>query len=586
MANEFFHLGVRFYQQGHYEKAIEYFRKALRLNPGLIHAYNYLGNAYQEVKQFDQAMASYARAMEMCPSDPTAFMNAGIACQNTARDDAAAVYFRKALAVAPHREQIYEYLGFTLMNQGKFEEALEVYRSLLQTNRSSVTAFIRIGSILKQQGRQDKSEEYLRAARESQPDNIVPWQSFLAGMLYNPRHDMGAVFREHVKFAEKFAEPLAPRRDVFPNNRSKTRRLKIGYVSPDFKNHSVSYFIEPVLASHTREQYEIFCFSDVCDPDEVTSRIRGYADQWRDIAGLTDAAVHRLIRNDAIDVLVDLAGHTARNRMLLFARRPAPVQVTWIGYPATTGLSAMDYRIVDDYTDPPGTTEKYYTEKLLRIPGCSLCYLPDRESPLVGPLPARVSGHVTFGSFNHFAKVTPPVIALWAEILGAVRDSRLVLKANSLSDHRTQRYVGDAFLEAGIPGTRIKLLGWETDKRRHLETYNRVDIALDTFPYHGTTTTCEALWMGVPVITLAGDLYASRTGISLLSNAGLPELVARSSEEYVGKAIHLAGDLEKLESLRRGLREMMKQSPLTDAGRLVKNLEDSYRQMWETWCKT
>jgi len=585
MGNKFYHAGIRFFENGHYEKAIENFRKALQLNPGLVHAYNYIGNAYQEKRQFDEAMAYYARAMEMSPTDPTAYINAGIACQNTERDDTAAEYFRKALDLAPHIEQIYEYLGFSLTNQGNLDEALEVYISLLQANRTSVTALIRMGSILKQQGQQDKSEEYLRAAIESQPDNIVPRQSLLAAMLYNPRHDMHTVFHEHLKFAQQFAEPFTRRTAAFPNNRSKTRRLRLGYVSPDYKNHSVSYFIEPVLKAHTGEQCEVFCFSDVQHPDEVTSRIRGYSDRWRDIAGLSDEEVYALIRKDAIDILIDLTGHTAHNRMLLFARKPAPVQATWIGYPATTGLSAIDYKIVDDYTDPPGMTEQFYTEKLLRIPGCSLCYLPERESPAVGPLPALSSGHITFGSFNHFAKVTPAVMKLWAEILSAVQGSRLVLKANSLSDRWTQRYVRDAFLRAGIPGERIELLGWEKEKRRHFETYNRIDIALDTFPYHGTTTTCEAIWMGVPVITLAGSVYASRTGISLLSNAGLPEFVAVTSEEYVEKAVRLAGDLQRLESLRRGLREMMTRSSLTDANRFVMHLEQGLRVLWERWCE-
>jgi predicted O-linked N-acetylglucosamine transferase (SPINDLY family) len=244
----------------------------------------------------------------------------------------------------------------------------------------------------------------------------------------------------------------------------------------------------------------------------------------------------------------------------------------------------MDYKIVDSYTDPPGLTDRFYTEKLIRVPGCYLCYLPDRESPEVGPLPAISTGHITFGSFNNFTKVTPDMMGLWSDIVKAIPGSRLVMKAKSLSDKSTCGYVIDMFKQKGIPAERIELLGWEPSSKGHLETYNRIDIALDTFPYHGTTTTCEALWMGIPVITLAGTTHASRVGVSLLSNVGLPELVATTPEEYVVKAVDLARDLEKLQTLRKCLRVMMAHSPLTDAKKFTENLEQCYRKVWKRWC--
>ena len=298
---------------------------------------------------------------------------------------------------------------------------------------------------------------------------------------------------------------------------------------------------------------------------------------------MSDEQVANLIKSDGVDLLVDLSGLTEHNRWLVFARKAAPVQITWIGYPATTGLSTMDYKIVDSYTDPPGLTDRFYTEKLIRVPGCYLCYLPDRESPEVGPLPALSEGHITFGSFNNFVKLTPDMMGLWSDIVKAIPGSRLVMKAKSLSDKSTYGYVIDTFKQKGIPAERIELLGWEPSSKGHLETFNRIDIALDTFPYHGTTTTCEALWMGVPVITLAGTTHASRVGVSLLSNVGLPELIAATPEEYIAKAVGLARDLEKLQTLRKCLRDMLSRSPLTDAKRFTLNLEEVYRKIWANW---
>ena len=339
-----------------------------------------------------------------------------------------------------------------------------------------------------------------------------------------------------------------------------------------------------MLASHTHERFEIFCYSDVLAPDNVTERLQGYADRWHNIADMQDEEVAELVLKDGIDILVDLAGHTGNNRMLLFARKPAPVQVSWLGYPNTTGLSTMDYRFVDPYTDPHGLTDPFYTEKLLRLPESFLCYLPDENSPDVGYLPETVSGHITFGSFNIFTKMTEEVLALWADILKNIPNARLLLKTKSFSDKQICAKVMKIFSQKGIYSERVELLGHQEHFLKHLSLYNRIDIGLDTFPYNGTTTTCEALWMGVPVITLAGNNHASRVGVSLLTNTGLEDLIAKTHDEYVDIAVNLAADTRRLQKLRRNLRPMMKNSPLTDAKRFTDNLENSYRHMWEMWC--
>jgi predicted O-linked N-acetylglucosamine transferase (SPINDLY family) len=346
----------------------------------------------------------------------------------------------------------------------------------------------------------------------------------------------------------------------------------------------VNYFIEPVLAAHDREQFEVFCYSDVISPDEVTKHVQTYPLQWRDIVGMSDEQVSGLVRSDKIDILVDLAGHTGNNRMLLFARKPAPVQVSWLGYPNTTGLAAVDYRIVDNYTDPPGMTDQFYTEKLSRMPECFLCYQPEQDSPEIGPLPSQQKGFITFGSFNIISKITPEAVALWSRILKTVPNSTLLLKARSLFDKGTREYLGGLFMHQGIPEDRLTFMFHTESYQKHLGLYNEIDIALDTYPYNGTTTTCEALWMGVPVVTLAGNRHASRVGMSLLTNIGLPELVARTEDEYRGTAVQLAADREKLRFLRERLRDMMRHSPVCDAKGFTADLELLYRRMWEKWC--
>ena len=352
-------------------------------------------------------------------------------------------------------------------------------------------------------------------------------------------------------------------------------------MSGHFWDHAVNFFTEPILASHDHQRFEVLCYSNQAKEDETTRRLQTYADHWRRIDTLEDDAVTELVRNDQIDILVDLAGHIAGNRLLVFARKPAPIQVTYIGYQNTTGMTAMDYRLTDDWADPPGTTDAFYTEKLVRLPRCFFCYQPSCDAPPVNCLPAIEKGVVTFGSFNNFAKVTPQVLSAWAAILNAVPGSRLVVLANaarSLGEYLTRTFEGH-----GISGDRVTL----ADRRprgAYLELIRQVDIALDPFPFNGHTTTCDALWQGVPVVTLAGRMYAARFGSSGHVNLGLRELIASTSDEYVEIAARLAGDVERLKELRAGLRDRMIASPLLDFVGFTRNLEAAYRRMWVDGC--
>ena len=469
-------------------------------------------------------------------------------CLSGSREDGAIM--KKGVQPDPNLAGELHDLGRAFQARGQFAEARKCYKKLLRIR----------------------------------PDDFKCCQNLVFSMLYDCNSDARAIFSEHLKLAKQFEKPLSPGIIHHTNEKTLNRRLKIGYVSPDFRRHSIAYFIEPILSSHDRKHFEVFCYSLMSLEDEVTARIKRYADHWNCLAEMKDDQAAELIRKDRIDILIDLSGHTYNSRPLIFARKPAPVQSSWIGYPATTGFSAIDYKIVDSHTDPPGLTERFYTEKLVRLPGCFLCYLPDGDSPEVGPLPALTSGEITFGSFNDFTKETPAVIEVWSMILKRIPDSFLILKAISFADRDIRQYVREMFEGHGIDSVRIELLPFASSFSEHLKFYHLIDIGLDPFPYNGTTTTCEALWMGVPVITLAGNTHASRVGMSLLTNVGLPELIAETVEEYVSIAVDLAGDLKRLQLLREQLRGTMAHSPLTDAKRFVIALETRFREMWKDWC--
>ena len=414
--------------------------------------------------------------------------------------------------------------------------------------------------------------------------------NYVFALNYGGQPDLTAIFQEHKKFGDKF-ESFVPRMYVNPLQAKarasaftdSKRRLRIGYVSPDFNDHAVGKFIEPVLAAHDINKFELFCYYNKSRVDDATKRMQSAVANWRMTADMSDDELARMIQADAIDILVDLSGHTGLNRLLVFARKPAPIQVTWIGYPNTTGLSTMDYRITDAFADPIGATEALHTEKLVRMPECFSCFKPPSNAPHVSALPAVARGTITFGSFNNFAKITPEVMRVWIAILARVPGSLLVLKNWCLDNDRMKTFMLEAFARCGATTGQRELWNPNTSNVDHLNCYNSIDIGLDPFPYNGTTTTCDALWMGVPVITLAGVSHVGRVGVSQMSNLGLQELIARDTDHYVDIAVALATDVPRLAALRGGMRVRMSASPLMDAPRLTKNLEAAYDNMWSVY---
>uniref|UniRef100_C6E7I2 protein O-GlcNAc transferase n=1 Tax=Geobacter sp. (strain M21) TaxID=443144 RepID=C6E7I2_GEOSM len=528
-------LAVLVGEQGHPDQAAKLLRQALRAEPENVKALNALGVALQQMGERDQAAACYGEALRIDPRFQEARVNLALFLKVGMRLAEAEALLSRGIALEPASVRLRYNYANVLHYQGRSLEAAGAYREVLRLD----------------------------------PQHLDARQNLLFALHYSPQFSDRRIFAEHLRAARSAPFRLPPS----PSVPRRGGRIRIGYLSPDFRSHAVASFIEPVLKAHDRERFEIFCYANLPRPDRVTERVKALSEHWRDLYNIPDQIAALMIAADALDVLIDLAGHTSGNRLPLFARRPAPLQITWIGYPDTTGLKQMDYRITDRHADPPGKSERYHTETLLRLPRSFSCFLPPQEAPEVAPVPCLATGAVTFGSFNNLAKVTPETIALWCRVLDAVPGSRLLLKGRPFADSGVRERIASLFARGGIAGERVELHPGEPENSAHLAQYGRVDIALDTFPYNGTTTTCEALWMGVPVVTLAGTRHAARTGASILTNCGLDELVAEDEGEYLEIARRLAADRGRLSEFRKGARERLAASPLLDAAGVTRELE-------------
>lgn len=556
-ADAMFYIGAAMHLAGDTAQGVEQMKRAAQLNPRSV-AYNYnLGLVYEAIGDMPAAVACYRQVIA---NDRGGQWHCTLAKQLTdaGQLDDAIEFAREALTLlAPHARGIaHNQLANALTLKGELPEAIANFQIAISL----------------------------------EVENAMVNSNYVFALNYGGQPDLTAIFQEHKKFGDKF-ESFVPRMYVNPLQAkagasaftNSKRRLRVGYVSPDFNDHAVGKFIEPVLAAHDINKFELFCYYNKPRVDDATKRMQSAVANWRMTADMSDDELARMIQADAIDILVDLSGHTGLNRLLVFARKPAPIQVTWIGYPNTTGLSTMDYRITDAFADPIGATEALHTEKLVRMPECFSCFKPPSNAPHVSALPAVARGTITFGSFNNFAKITPEVMRVWIAILARVPGSRLVLKNWCLDNDRMKTFMLEAFARCGATTGQVELWNPNTSNVDHLNCYNSIDIGLDPFPYNGTTTTCDALWMGVPVITLAGVSHVGRVGVSQMSNLGLQELIARDTDHYVDIAVALATDVPRLAALRGGMRVRVSASPLMDAPRLTKNLEAAYDNMWSVY---
>jgi len=569
--------------------------------------------AHHQAGQLAEAEQLYRQILDSDPRHVQALQQLALIAMNHGYLDEAEGLLRSALAAAPRNAELHNSLGVLCQGTGRLEEAAECFRTAIRRqpgyaeamgNLAAVlgsglrrlsegvewarrAAAIKpvqplldnLGNMLARLGLPDQAAETFRASVRSNPRAWRTWSSLLFTLHNLPDIAPEELFALHVQVGKGISEGLSAERE-HRNSRDPDRRLRVGYVSADFRMSSVSHFALPILQGHDHKAVEVFCYSDAGEPDAVTERFRSAADAWRSIRGMQDEAVAALVGEDGIDILVDLAGHTG-NRLAVFARRPAPVQVTYLGYPDTTGLPAMDYRLTDSLADPPGEAKARATETLVLLDPCAWCYAPLGDTPAVA---APRSGPITFGSFNDLTKLSAPALEAWAQILRATPAARLLLKAPGLREPAARERLTRFFQARGIEPARLELHGFLPEARAHLALYGEMDLALDPFPYGGTTTTCDALWMGAPVVSLAGRIHAGRVGSSLLHAVGLGELVASDVEHYIRLAVALAADRDRLAQLRAGLRGRMQRSPLMDAAGFCRRLEAAYREMWHGWC--
>ena len=576
-----FRLAMALQAQSRLEEAAAEYQRSVDLRPDLVEAHINLGNVLREQAKTEEAAASYLQAIRLQPDNALALSNLALLLLESHRLQQAETVLRQALHHQPRNAHAHYILGTVLWRQGQLDEAVVSYQLALREKPDDVDAHLDLGNVYKQQGRLDDAIAAYRTGLHHKPDAAYVHTNLVQTLLYHPACDAGAFLRECRRWNEQHAQPLAHLIRAHTNDAQEDRRLRVGYVSSDFRDHVDSFFTVPLFSNHDHRQFEIYCYSGVTLPDQLTERIRGYADCWRSTAGLGDQEMAELIRADQIDILVDLKMHGRDNRLRVFARKPAPVQVAWLGYPGTTGLDAMDYRLTDPHLDPPGQFDAYYSEESIRLPETFWCYDPLTEGPPVSSLPAARNRFITFGCLNSFTKVNDGCLSLWAQVVRAVPGSRFLLRA-PLS--RVRQHVLSRLESEGIAAARVEFTSTRS-RLEYLDLYNRIDIGLDPSPYGGHTTGLDAFWMGVPTITLVGQTAVGRAGLSQLRNLGLAELAAETPEQYITAAAQLANDLPRLAELRSTLRERMGQSPLMNAGRFARNVEQAYREMWRRWCR-
>lgn len=571
-------------RRGNLETAIVFLRSAVALDPTSVDSRVVLARMLCSSRRWIEARDAAEAALSLNPDDGTALICAGEAFLNSGGFERAIDHFRRATELAPATLSAWLNLGVALAKRGRFGEAVAAFQKVVDIDPNAVAGWANLACATFEVGRCAEASEIARRALELSPDDIGVNDNVL--FYANTRSDESpsSVYELHRAWGDRMAARRSAVTHRHSNPVDPERPLRIGYVSPDFRGAGgVASFIEPLLRRHSKK-FEITCYSTYDMEDITTAHFRALVGQWRSVAGQSIDSVEARVRQDGIDILVDLAGHAAGNMLELFARKPAPIQVTYLGYPNTTGLRSIDYRITDSITDPPGTSEQFHTERLVRPSSSFLCYAPMDSAPDVHPPPLVESGHVTFGSFNNRRKITTDVLETWAAVLAAVPGARLCLKAQALADPICRDEVSKVLAGQGVSLDRFDLVPLATTHLEHLDQYKRIDIALDTFPYNGTTTTIEALWMGVPVVTLSGSTHRSRVGRSLLTNAGLFDLVASSREEFVEIARGLARNPQRICDLRTSLRGMVQSSPIMHRKGFGDAIDATYREMWREWC--
>ena len=609
-----YQIGTSYAQQSNIEAAIAAFYRATQLQPDFAEAHNELGNALAKYDRTDEAIVCFERALALKPDLVEALNNLGNALSHLGRPSDAVSCFVRALELRPDTAELHQNFGIVLYNGRRYQEALECFEQALKLKPNLATALNNAGLVLKELGRHAEAIsrfesallleqafpeacnnlgnvykglgnlqlalEYFARAVELKPDYSSAHSNFLFTLNFADGVTPADIATAHRDWGVRHAGALPVYAD-YANTRDPARRLRIGYISTDFCAHACAYFMEPLLRYHDRANVEVHAFAELVQADAVTGKLQALVDRWHLITGLRDEEVAARIHAAEIDILIDLNGHTANHRLLSLARRPAPVQVTYLGYPATTGLDAVSWRLTDGVTEPTGDSDQFYTERLYRLPNSLWCYQAPLDMRAITPLPALENTFVTFGSFNSYSKVGPRVVALWADVLQAVPDSKIILI--TVPSGAAQEELWQHFESFGVARSRV-LLRDRLARADYIQTFSEVDIALDPFPCNGGTTTCDSLWMGLPVVALKGNTFLSRASLSVLTAAGYPEFAAVNEDDYIARCVSLASDLPALERVRRGMREQVAQSALTDATGFACDVEEAYRAMWRDWC--
>ena len=583
-AESYRNLGLLYLEVDKASLAISAFQRYLQLQPNDAVILNNLGNAFYGQGQFQQAVSCYRKSLQLAPEAARTYYNLANALQETDKAEEALLLYQKALALNPKWPEAYNNLGTAYKRLGLLSEAAAAFEKNLEMCPGNPKALNNLGIVCRQQGRVEAAISCYQTALQINPEYSECHSNLVFALNYDPGASQADIFAESCRWWERHGRPLeggfAHRNSPDPD-----RRLKIGYVSADFQRHPVGFFFLPLVRSHDSHNFEIFCYTDTRRPDELTDQIKQAAHHWRSTVGISDKDMADLIQADQIDILIDLAGHTANNRLLVFARKPAPLQVNWLGHVNTTGLATMDYRITDDIVDPIDGPRHLHSETIIGLKNGFFCFAPPPQCPPIAELPAKSRGYVTFGSFNKLSKINEDVVGLWSKILQLVPGSHLRLMSRPLADTSTRDRFRALFQACGISANRLEMITYTPSYYDYLNQYNQIDIGLDPYPHNGHTTTCDSLWMGVPVITQHGNRYASRMAASILARAQLDVLVTDSKEAYFQSAVRLAENLGTLQELRLGMRSRFASSPFCDTKRFAAEMESVYREIWRKWCQ-
>jgi protein O-GlcNAc transferase len=579
-ASAYFNMGLALVGLNEMDAAAESFRQTIALEPQHTDAYNRLGDALLRTGHVNDGIEQFRKYVSLRPTDHRGYNNLGLAMANAGRPNDAIELLQKSLQLSPNYPDAHNTLALAYEALNRKDEASFHYSEAVRLNPTFADAWSNYGTNLTEQGRVEEAIVALRKSLQARPHAAMIHSNLLLTLNYSSHLTPEQVTAEHKEFASQFA----PNTTTSPmlHDPDPERRLRLGYLSADFRAHTVSGFIEALLTHHDRNRFHVTAYANVSRPDDATTRFQKLADRWRFVNGLSDEQIANQIVADKIDILIDLSGHTAGNRILVLAARPAPIQATLFGYPNTTGLNTVDYRITDEISDPPDMTEHLYTEKRLHLNGLAWVYQPPTDAPPVRPLPGLKNDTFTFGCLNNAAKISDACLTTWANLLKAIPNSQLVLLTGS--SEKGSELMAERFEKAGVSRDRVERLS-RLSRKDYFETYTRFDLALDPFPYNGGVTTCDSLWMGVPVLAVAGSSYVSRQGVSILTHVGLPEFAAESSEQLIEMAKIWVENRDMLADIRAGLRSQLANSLVGQPAKYVKNLEAGLREAWKTRIK-